>query len=148
MWQLVSHIAFQVTKTLQQIHISWILYKFFYFAYFFTSYLLFKSLAKLIVSIVTNNRENQLKELKEHFLDRKHLQHIIEYSLNNDSITFIRTYNRKHNINFKKFHSCLDKIKSKELKTCFIHYTTSKLTKTLNYSKIWKIVDTKTNLRS
>ena len=87
------------------------------------------SLAKRLISIVTNNRENRLKELKEHLLDRKHPQHIIDYRFtkifqprfqteNNDSITFIRTYNPKHNINFKKFHSCLDKIKSKEFKTC------------------------------
>ena len=82
------------------------------------------SLAKCIVSIVTNNRENRLKELKEHLLHRKHPQHVIDYSFikifqpkfqteNNDSITFIRTYNPNHNINFKKFHSCLDKIKNK-----------------------------------
>ena len=69
-------------------------------------------------------------ELKEHILDRKHPQYIIDYSFtkifqpksqteNNESITFIRTYNPKHDINFKKFHSCLDKIKIKELKTCF-----------------------------
>ena len=69
-------------------------------------------------------------ELKEHLLDRKHPQYIIDYSFtkifqpkfqteNNDSMTFIRTYNPKHNINFKNFHSCLDKIKNKELKTCF-----------------------------
>ena len=88
------------------------------------------SLAKRIVSIVTNNRENQLKELKEHLLDKKHSQHIIDYSFtkifqpkfqseNNDSITFIRTYNPKHNVNLKKFHSCQNKIKNKELKTCF-----------------------------
>ena len=38
---------------------------------------------------------------------------------NNDSITFIRTYNRKHNINLKKSNSCLHKIENKELKTCF-----------------------------
>ena len=38
------------------------------------------SLAKRLVSIVTNNRENRLKELKEHLLDRKHAQHIIDYS--------------------------------------------------------------------
>ena len=88
------------------------------------------SLAKRIVSIITNNRENRLKELKEHLLDRKHPQHIIDYSFtkvfrpkfqieNNDSIAFIRTYNRKHNIKFKKSHSCLQKIENKELKTCF-----------------------------
>ena len=88
------------------------------------------SLAKGIVSIVTNNREKRLKELKEHLLDRRHPQNIIDYSFtkifqpkfqteNNESITFIRTYNPKHNINFKKFRSCLDKIKIKELKTCF-----------------------------
>ena len=39
------------------------------------------SLAKFIVSIVTNNRENQLKELKEHLHDRKHPKHIIDYRL-------------------------------------------------------------------
>ena len=64
------------------------------------------------------------------FLYRKHPQHIIDYSFtkifqpkfqteNNDNITFIRTYNPSHNINLKKFHSCIDKIKNKELKTCF-----------------------------
>ena len=74
--------------------------------------------------------QNRLKELKEHLLDRKHPQHIIDYSFtkifqpkfqteNNDSITFIRTYNPNHNIDLKKFRSCLDKIKNKELKTCF-----------------------------
>ena len=91
------------------------------------------SLAKRLISIVTNNRENRLKELKEHLLDRKHPQHIIPYpqhisfikifqpkfqTENNDNVTFIRTYNPS-NINFKKFHSYLDKIKNKELKTCF-----------------------------
>ena len=91
------------------------------------------SLAKRLISIVTNNRENRLKELKEHLLDRKHPQHIIPYpqhisfikifqpkfqTENNDNVTFIRTYN-PNNINFKKFHSYLDKIKNKELKTCF-----------------------------
>ena len=34
------------------------------------------SLAKRNVVIVTNNRESQLKELKEHLRDRKHPQHI------------------------------------------------------------------------
>ena len=38
------------------------------------------SLAKRIVSIVCNNKEDRLKELKEHLLDRKHPQHIIDYS--------------------------------------------------------------------
>ena len=87
-------------------------------------------LAKRIVSIVTNNRENRSKKLKEHLLDRKHPQRITEDSFtktfspnvqteNNDSITFIKTYNRKHNISLKKTHSCLDNIKNKELKTCF-----------------------------
>ena len=36
-----------------------------------------------------------------------------------NNITIIRTYNPKHNTNLKKIHSCLDKIKSKALKTCF-----------------------------
>ena len=76
------------------------------------------------------NRENQLKELKEYLLDRKHLQHIIDCNFtkilqqkfqteNSDNITFIRTYSPNHNINLKKFHSCLERIKNKELKTCF-----------------------------
>ena len=88
------------------------------------------SLAKCIVSIVTKNTENRLKELKEHLLNRKHPQHIIDYSFtkvfqpkfqteNNDNITFTRTYNPKHNINLKKFHGCLERIKNKELKTNF-----------------------------
>ena len=38
---------------------------------------------------------------------------------NRPSITFIKTYNPNHNINLKKFHSCLDDIKNKELKTYF-----------------------------
>ena len=33
------------------------------------------SLEKCFVSILTNNREIQLKEVKEHLLDRKHPQH-------------------------------------------------------------------------
>ena len=80
-------------------------------------------------------------------------QHIIDYSFtkifqpivrteNNDSITFIGTCNPNHNINLKKFHSCLDKIKNKELKICIpkeetiiIHCTTSKLTETFTTAK-------------
>ena len=37
---------------------------------------------------------------------------------NNDSITFIRTYSPNHNINWKKY-CCLEKIKNKEVKSCF-----------------------------
>ena len=83
-----------------------------------------------IVSIVTNNKENQLKEIKKYLLDRKHPQHTIDYSFTkiftpkfqteiNNNITFIKTYNPNHNINFKKFYSSLKRFKSKELKTCF-----------------------------
>ena len=36
------------------------------------------SLAKFIVSVVTNNIKNQVKGLKEHLLHRKNLQHIID----------------------------------------------------------------------
>ena len=57
-----------------------------------------------------------MKGLKEHLLDRKHPQYIIDYSFtkiiqpkfqseNNDNITFIRTYNPNHNINLKKSYS-------------------------------------------
>ena len=110
------------------------------------------SLAKRIVSIVTSKRENRLKELKEHLLDRRRPQYIIDYSFtkifqpkfqteNDISIRFVRTYNPKHNINLKKFHTCLDKIKNKELKTCFKKVLLStrqspNLRKLFNYSEI------------
>ena len=38
---------------------------------------------------------------------------------NNDNITFIRTYNINHKISLKKFNCRLDRMKNKELKTCF-----------------------------
>ena len=110
------------------------------------------SLAKRIVSIVTSKRENRLKGLKEHLLDRRRPQYIIDYSFtkifqpkfqteNDISIRFVRTYNPKHNINLKKFHTCLDKIKNKELKTCFKKVLLStrqspNLRKLFNYSEI------------
>ena len=64
-----------------------------------------------------------IKGIKENLLDRKHTQHIIDYSFtkifqpkfqteNNDNITFTRTYNPNHNT----VHSGLDRIKNKELK--------------------------------
>ena len=60
------------------------------------------SLAKRIARIVTNNKENRLKKLKEHLLNRTNQEHIIDYSFtkifqpkfqteNNDNIIFIRT---------------------------------------------------------
>ena len=69
-----------------------------------------------------------MTELKEHLLDTKHPKHIIDYSFTkmfqpklqtakNDSI--IRTYNPSNNIKLKKLQGRLDKIKKKELKTCF-----------------------------
>ena len=72
------------------------------------------SLAKRIVSIVTNNRGNRWKELKEHLLAKNNPQHVMDYSFikifqpkfqneNNDNSKFIRTYNPNHNINFQ-FH--------------------------------------------
>ena len=81
-----------------------------------------------MVIIVTNNRENRLKELKEHLSDKK--QHIIHYSLtnifqtkfqteSNDNITFVRIQNLSHNIYLKTFHSCLDRIKTNNLKAVF-----------------------------
>ena len=84
----------------------------------------------VISSIVTNNREKQLKELKEHLLDRNHSQYTIYDSFakifqpkfqtrKSGSTAFIRTYNPNHSINFKKFNSCLDKIENKELKIFF-----------------------------
>ena len=92
--------------------------------------LVWETLAKRIVSIVTNNRENRLKKLKGFLLDRKHPQHIIDYSFakifqpkfqteNNDSITFIEP-TIPNIILIWKFHSCLDKIKNNlKLRTCF-----------------------------
>ena len=79
---------------------------------------------------MTNNREKRLTELKVHLLDRKHLQLIIGESFtkmfqskfqteNNDNITFITIYNTNHKTKLKKFRSCLDTIKSKELKPAF-----------------------------
>ena len=64
--------------------------------------------------------------MNKHLLDRKDPQHIIDYRFtkifqqkfqteNNDNITFTRTYNPNHNT----VHSGLDRIKNKELKTCF-----------------------------
>ena len=61
-----------------------------------------KTYCKYTSILVTNNRENWLKELKEYLSDRKHPQPIIDYGFtkifqrkfqteNNDSITFIRT---------------------------------------------------------
>ena len=92
------------------------------------------------VIIVTNNTENRLKELKEHLLDRKHLQHIKDYSFTkyfikkiklkkNNNIPFIRIYNPNHIINFTIFHSCIDRIIKKELKTCFQKKKVSLFTK-------------------
>ena len=86
------------------------------------------SLAKSIVSIVTNNTKNQLKKLKEHLLDTKNPHLNIDYSFtkifqpkfqtkNNHNNKFIRTCNPNHNINLKKLHSCLDRFKSEEPKT-------------------------------
>ena len=71
-----------------------------------------------------------LKALKEHLIDRKHPQHIIDCSFtkifqpkfqteNNDNITLMRTYYPNHKINLQKFRSYLDIIENKELKTCF-----------------------------
>ena len=79
---------------------------------------------------MTNNREKRLTELKVHLLDRKHSQLIIGESFtkmfqskfqteNNGNITFITIYNTNHKTKLKKFRSCLDTIKSKELKPAF-----------------------------
>ena len=52
--------------------------------------------------MVRNNRENRLKELKEHFLDRKHPHYITDYS-------FTKIFQPK----------LKNKIKNRELETCF-----------------------------
>ena len=94
-----------------------------------TKNIILLSLAKRVVIIVTNNRENRLKELKEHLFDRKHQQHIIHCSFkkifqpkfqteNNNNITFVKTQNLNH-IYLKTFHCCLDRIKTNNLKAVF-----------------------------
>ena len=106
------------------------------------------SLVKRIFSIVTNNRENQLKELKEHLLDRKHPQQIRDYSFtkifqskfqteNKDNITFVRTYNPNHNINWKKSIAVWIELKTKNSKPTFkrkkYHYPLENLQTHVNF---------------
>ena len=53
-------------------------------------------------------------------------------------MTFIRIYNPNHDTNLKKLHSCVDKIKNKELKSKNYYYSLDNLKtyQTFNYSKI------------
>ena len=89
------------------------------------------SLARRIVRIVTDNKDNRLQELKGHLLKRKHSEKIIDYSFtklfqprkheNNDKnvITFIKTYNPNHQFSFKKFKNCIKKTTNRELQKAF-----------------------------
>ena len=89
------------------------------------------SLVKLIVRIVTNNKNNRLQELKDHLPKRKHPEKIIHYSLtklfelekheSNDKnvITFFKYYNHNHQFSFKGFTNCTKNTASGELQKAF-----------------------------
>ena len=73
------------------------------------------SLARSIVGIVTDNKSNQLQELKDHLLKKKRPEKITDYSFSKkfqprkhesndkDIITFTRTYNPSHQFSFNNF---------------------------------------------
>ena len=68
--------------------------------------------------VVTDNKNNRLRELKDHLLKREYPEKIIDYSFikifqrtKNESndinvITFTRTYNRNHQFSFNQFENC------------------------------------------
>ena len=71
------------------------------------------------MSLVTDNKINQLQELKDHLIKRKCPQKIIDYSFTklfkprkresndkNNVITFTRTYNHNYLFYFNKFENC------------------------------------------
>ena len=92
-----------------------------------TTHKVLLSLAKRLLRLITNNKENQLKELKEHVFDTQHPRHIVDDSFTkyfNQSfklkvmitLLLLELHSLNHNFDFRNFHSCLDKIKNKELK--------------------------------
>ena len=93
------------------------------------------SLAKRIISIVTDNREKRLSELKKHLIERNYPPETIDYTFTKcfqpkldknkdlEKIIFTRTFNPNHVINLNKFTRSLENIRSNELKQCFQNKT-------------------------
>ena len=89
------------------------------------------SLARLIIRIISDNRDYRLEELRQNLLKRNHTEHIINYSFtksfqpknnkeeNKEIITFTRTYNRNYNFNYNHFNNCLNNINNRELRETF-----------------------------
>ena len=88
-------------------------------------------LVKLIVRNVTDSKNYQLQELKDHLLRRKHPEKKINYSLtklfepekheSNDKnvITFTKVYNHNDQFSFKVFTNCTKNTASRELQKAF-----------------------------
>ena len=113
------------------------------------------SLAKRIINIVTDNRDERLSELKKHLIERNHPPEIIDYTFTKcfqpklnkskdlEKIIFTRTFNPNHVINLNTLTRSLENIRSNELKQCFQNKTVQlatrqpkKFTKNSNKSKI------------
>ena len=89
------------------------------------------SLARRIVQFVTDNKTNQLQELKGHLLKRNHSEKVIDYSFkklfqprkdkNNDKnvITFTRTYSPKHQFSLSQYKNCIKNTTNRELQKVF-----------------------------
>ena len=89
------------------------------------------SLARRIIRIVTDNRDDRLEELRQNLLKRNHPEKIINYSFtksfqpksnkeeNKEIITFTRTYNPNHNFDYNRFNNCLNNINNRELRETF-----------------------------
>ena len=89
------------------------------------------SLAKRIVRIVSQTRNNRLEELKCHLKQRKHPEAVINYSFtklfepqkhtvaSENLITFKRTYNPNHHFSHSKFLNCVNSFSNRELKNSF-----------------------------
>ena len=100
------------------------------------------SLARRIARIVTDNKDNQLQELKGHFLKRKHPEKIIHFSFtkllqprkhennNKNVINFTRTCNANHQLSFKKIKNCIKTLQMETFKNLMMkntpYYTTNK----------------------
>ena len=89
------------------------------------------SLARCIVRIVSDSKNNRLQELKDYLLNRKHPEKIVDYSFvkfiqprkyeSNDEniITFTRTYNPNCQFSFNKFKNCIRDTANRELEKAF-----------------------------
>ena len=89
------------------------------------------SVARRIVQIATDNKNNRLQDLKDHLLKRKHPEKVIDYSFtklsqprkheNNEKnvITFTRTYNPNHQFSFNKFKNYIKNTTNRELQKAF-----------------------------